>query len=110
MITLKKRTKKKLANWCLVWAMFFLPAGYDALFKCVMDLTAYWTADLLFYCIFFIFISGRFYFLEQNPITEFIKMYKRTYRLAKKLKSKMPWLFKKNKKKKIITIKNQSSI
>lgn len=40
-------------------AMFFLPFGYDALFKLIMDITgSYWAADIVFYCIsglFFIF-------------------------------------------------------
>lgn len=33
-------------------AMFFLPLGYDALFKLVMDSTgSYWVADATFYSI-----------------------------------------------------------
>jgi hypothetical protein len=33
-------------------AMFFLPLGYDALFKLMMDLTgSYWGADIVFYSI-----------------------------------------------------------
>lgn len=110
-MTLKKRTKKKLANQCTIWAMFFLPFGYDALFKFVMDFTGeYWVADRLFYCIFFVLIAGRFYFLEQNPITELIKMHKRNVRRLKKLKSKMPWLFKKKRRQNTKTSQKQSSI
>jgi succinate-acetate transporter protein len=34
----------------LMLAMFFLPFGYDALFKLIMDLTgSYWVADIVFY-------------------------------------------------------------
>ena len=33
-------------------AMFFLPFGYDALFKLIMDLSgSYWVADIVFYSI-----------------------------------------------------------
>lgn len=33
-------------------AMFFLPFGYDALFKFIMDITgSYWVADIVFYSI-----------------------------------------------------------
>jgi len=36
----------------LMLAMFFLPFGYDALFKLIMDLTgSYWIADIVFYSI-----------------------------------------------------------
>ena len=40
----------------LMLAMFFLPFGYDALFKLLMEVTgSYWVADIIFY-----FISGCF--------------------------------------------------
>lgn len=36
----------------LMLAMFFLPFGYDALFKLIMDLSgSYWVADFVFYSI-----------------------------------------------------------
>jgi hypothetical protein len=36
----------------LLLAMFFLPFGYDALFKVLMELTdSYWIADGIFYLI-----------------------------------------------------------
>lgn len=36
----------------LMLAMFFLPFGYDALFKLIMDLSgSYWIADVVFYSI-----------------------------------------------------------
>lgn len=36
----------------LMLAMFFLPFGYDALFKLIMDLSgSYWVADIVFYSI-----------------------------------------------------------
>jgi hypothetical protein len=41
----------------LMLAMFFLPLGYDALFKLMMELTgSYWGADVIFYS-----ISGSFW-------------------------------------------------
>jgi len=42
----------------LMLAMFFLPFGYDYLFKIIMDLTgSYWTADMIFYGISIIFFT-----------------------------------------------------
>jgi hypothetical protein len=36
----------------LMLAMFFLPLGYDALFKLIMDMSgSYWVADMIFYSI-----------------------------------------------------------
>jgi len=36
----------------LMLAMFFLPFGYDALFKLIMDWSgSYWVADIVFYSI-----------------------------------------------------------
>ena len=36
----------------LMLAMFFLPFGYDALFKFMMDITgSFWAADIVFYCV-----------------------------------------------------------
>jgi hypothetical protein len=57
-----KKTIKKLENkesrlglyrdTSLMLAMFFLPLGYDALFKLMMDITgSYWGADVVFYSI-----------------------------------------------------------
>jgi len=41
----------------LLLAMFFLPFGYDFLFKLIMDATgSYWAADITFY-----FLSGCFW-------------------------------------------------
>jgi hypothetical protein len=43
----------------LMLAMFFLPFGYDALFKMIMDISgSYWIADVVFYS-----ISGFFWLL-----------------------------------------------
>jgi len=55
-----------IKEMCLMLAMFFLPFGYDALFKFIMDITgSYWAADIIFYCtsgLFFIsyFLLKRF--------------------------------------------------
>lgn len=49
-------------------AMFFLPFGYDALFKLIMDITgSYWAADITFYC-----ISGCFW-LSYIFLSKYIK-------------------------------------
>jgi hypothetical protein len=46
----------------LMLAMFFLPFGYDALFKLIMDLSgSYWIADIVFYSISASFFTCYFY-------------------------------------------------
>jgi len=51
----------------LMLAMFFLPLGYDALFKFMMDITgSYWGADVVFYS-----ISG-FFWLSYILLTKYI--------------------------------------
>jgi hypothetical protein len=60
-VTVKKITKKLenkesrlmlYRDTSLMLAMFFLPLGYDALFKLLMDITgSYWGADVVFYSI-----------------------------------------------------------
>jgi len=51
---LKKRESRLVfyKDMSLMLAMFFLPFGYDALFKLIMDLSgSYWVADIVFYSI-----------------------------------------------------------
>lgn len=51
---LKQKEKRVIfyRDMSLMLAMFFLPFGYDALFKLIMDLTgSYWAADIVFYSI-----------------------------------------------------------
>jgi hypothetical protein len=69
-----KEKEKRLTLYkdtSLMLAMFFLPLGYDALFKLIMDLSgSYWVADVIFYS-----ISGCFWLsyilltrhLNKNP-------------------------------------------
>jgi hypothetical protein len=46
-----------LRDASLMLAMFFLPFGYDFLFKLIMEVTgSFWVADLIFYG-----ISGSFF-------------------------------------------------
>ena len=53
------RIKKNKNVVYLICAMFFLPLGYDYIFKTVMDwVNDYWIADLIFYA-----ISGIFFIL-----------------------------------------------
>lgn len=48
-----RKTKRNLSDislWCLMLSMFFLPLGYDFIFKWVMNITgSYWGAVLVFY-------------------------------------------------------------
>jgi hypothetical protein len=49
---LKKQRNKltALRDASLMLAMFFLPFGYDFLFKLIMEVTgSFWKADLIFY-------------------------------------------------------------
>ena len=41
-----------MKDMSLMLAMFFLPFGYDFLFKTIMNATgSFWVADIIFYCI-----------------------------------------------------------
>ena len=57
----------------LMLAMFFLPLGYDMLFKLMMELTgSYWGADIVFYS-----ISGCFW-LAYILLTRYLNKQKQT--------------------------------
>ena len=59
----------KRATICLMFAMFFLPFGYDALFALIMKWTgSYWKADLVFYFISALFFGLYFYFSGNKPL------------------------------------------
>lgn len=76
--------------------MFFLPFGYDALFKMVMDLSgSYWTADIVFYCISFILFGFYFHLSGTNPIMVMRKLKRKYVKMAKK---NIPWLFRNKKR------------
>lgn len=64
----KKETRIVLyRDLSLMLGMFFLPLGYDALFKFMMDITgSYWGADVVFYS-----ISG-FFWLSYILLTKYI--------------------------------------
>lgn len=63
------KKNQKLATICLMWGMFFLPFGYDALFKMIMDLTgSYWITDFAFYSLSGVLFGFYFYFAKRNPI------------------------------------------
>jgi len=50
----------------LMLAMFFLPFGYDALFKLIMNITgSYWIADIVFYSISASFFISYYLFTRQ---------------------------------------------
>jgi len=52
--SLKEKTNRLTfyKDTSLMLAMFFLPFGYDALFKLIMDMSgSYWVADIVFYSI-----------------------------------------------------------
>lgn len=51
--------------------MFFLPFGYDILFKTILDYTnSYATTDSIFYGISFVFLVTHIYISQKNPIDE----------------------------------------
>jgi hypothetical protein len=48
----KKRKLEVYKQTSLMLAMFFLPFGYDFLFKMIMEVSgSYWMADVVFYLI-----------------------------------------------------------
>lgn len=52
--------------------MFFLPAGYDALFMAIMKLTgSYWITDIIFYLISAFFLGLYFLYSKINPFDHF---------------------------------------
>ena len=60
---------QKAATLCLALALFFNPAGYDVIFKMVLDLTgSYWQATHVFYLIAGLFLGLSFYFSRVNPL------------------------------------------
>jgi len=64
---LKSKEKRTLLykDTSLMLAMFFLPFGYDALFKLIMDLSgSYWVADIVFYSISGCFWLSFIYFTK----------------------------------------------
>jgi hypothetical protein len=60
-----RKNKKKInigKDVCLMLAMFFLPFGYDLLFKFILDKTqSYWETDLIFYMISALFFISYFF-------------------------------------------------
>lgn len=58
MVTRNERQRiQKKKELSLMLGMFFLPFGYDFLFKTIMDITgSFWAADVIFYL-----ISGSFF-------------------------------------------------
>jgi hypothetical protein len=57
MLRKTKKRLKALREASLMLAMFFLPFGYDFLFKLIMEVSgSFWVADLIFYG-----ISGFFF-------------------------------------------------
>ena len=72
MIRIKEKRETLFRDVSLMLAMFFLPLGYDALFKFVMDITgSYWIADIVFYGISGLFwLSFIFYTKSLNKLKQ----------------------------------------
>jgi len=69
----------KYATKALMLGMFFLPFGYDFIFKLIMNVTNYWIADLIFYLISGIFFFLYFYFSGINPIKNIMIYFGKKY-------------------------------
>jgi hypothetical protein len=66
----KRKKLERLKDLSLMMSMFFLPFGYDYLFKVVMDQTgSYWTADVVFYSI------SAFFFINHLRLSYKLKKY-----------------------------------
>ena len=56
-------TRERLSLLCLMAATFFLPLGYDVVFKILLDwLDSYWLTTCIFYCLSGLFFGLYFYF------------------------------------------------
>lgn len=75
--------RKKLATICLLLSSFFLPFGYDALFKLIMDMTSYWVADFIFYVISSLFFIT-YLFLVGVPQKWYTKIHAKIYSKQKR--------------------------
>lgn len=66
-----KEKKQKMATICLGLCLFFNPAGFDILFKTILDATgSYWITTSIFYLVAVSFLGLYFYFSRLNPIKE----------------------------------------
>jgi vacuolar-type H+-ATPase subunit I/STV1 len=65
--TWRSTLSKRISTICLMFAMFFNPFGFDALFKMTMDLTgSYWITDAIFYGIAAVFFGLYIYFNKKS--------------------------------------------
>lgn len=83
--------REKWATLSLMMGMFFLPFGYDALFKLILDWThSYWTTDAVFYCLSGLFFIAYCFFAGVNPVTALLgkvnTFVKRVIKLLKRQK------------------------
>jgi hypothetical protein len=63
----REKLNEKIEVWSLMLAMFFLPFGYDALFKLVMDFFhSYWVADVTFYTLSAILFGIHYIYRKKN--------------------------------------------
>jgi hypothetical protein len=68
---IQKEKNQKMATLCLGLCLFFNPAGFDILFKTILDVTgSYWTTTSIFYLVAVSFLGLYFYFSRLNPIKE----------------------------------------
>lgn len=66
---IKKEKNQKMATICLMLCLFFNPAGFDILFKTILDCTnSYWITTGIFYLIAGLFLGLSFYFSRTNPL------------------------------------------
>lgn len=73
--------RKKISDLSLLLGSFFLPFGYDALFKKIMEWTgSYWRADIIFYIISFIFFGIYFIANRTNPVKSLLNTICRLFR------------------------------
>ena len=86
---IQKEKNQKMATLCLGLCLFFNPAGFDILFKTILDATgSYWITTGIFYLVAASFLGLYFYYSRVNPvvvITEWVKeLFKKVKSLAVK--------------------------
>jgi hypothetical protein len=67
---MKRKKLLKIKDLCLMMGMFFLPFGYDFIFKSILDFTgSYWLTDIIFYIISGCFFIG--YLIANKKLKQF---------------------------------------
>ncbi len=86
---IQKEKNQKMATLCLGLCLFFNPAGFDILFKTILDATgSYWITTGIFYLVAASFLGLYFYFSRLNPFIEIYLWHKNFFNKLKNIVTK----------------------